>query len=71
MDIQPSQVYKSRELDSQENEMNAEIENIWKALTNLDKADVQATAFCHAVVTLLIEKDIGSREEIAEDQTFH
>ena len=51
--------------------MNAEIENIWKALTNLNKADVQTTALCHAVVTLLIEKDIGSREEIAEDQTFH
>ncbi|MBW2431166.1 MAG: hypothetical protein JRF56_19590 [Deltaproteobacteria bacterium] len=53
------------------NVMNAEREKIWKVLTNLDKADVQATAFCHAVVTLLIEKDIGSREEIAEDQTFH
>ncbi len=47
--------------------MNAEIENIWKALTNLDKADVQTTALCHAIVTLLIEKGIGSQEEIAEE----
>ena len=47
--------------------MNAEIKNIWKALTNLDKADVQTTALCHAIVTLLIEKGIGSQEEIAAE----
>ena len=47
--------------------MNAEIKNIWKALTNLDKADVQTTALCHAIVTLLIEKGIGSQEEIAKE----
>lgn len=47
--------------------MNAEIHKIWKALTNLDKADVQTTALCHAIVTLLIEKGIGSQEEIAEE----
>ena len=43
-------------------DMNAEKEKIWKALINLDKADVQTTALCHAVVILLIEKDIGSQE---------
>jgi len=47
--------------------MNAEIENIWKALTNLDKADVQTTALCHAIVALLIAKGIGSQAEIAEE----
>ena len=54
-------------MDSQENKMSAEIKNIWKALSNLDKADVQTTALCHAIVTLLIEKGIGSQEEIAEE----
>ena len=47
--------------------MNVEIKNIWKALTNLDKADVQTTALCHAIITLLVEKGIGSQEEIAEE----
>lgn len=49
-----------------EKELNAEIRNIWKALNNLDKADVQTAALCHAIVTMLIEKGIGSQEEIAE-----
>ena len=47
--------------------MNTEIKNIWKALTNLDKADVQTAALCHAIVTLLIEKGVGSQEEIARE----
>ena len=49
-----------------EKDLNAEIRNIWKALKNLDKADVQTAALCHAIVTMLIEKGIGSQEEIAE-----
>ena len=53
------------------NVTSAERKKIRKALINLDKTDVQTTVLWHAVVTLLIEKDIGSREEIAEDQTFH
>ena len=28
---------------------------------------VQTTALCHAIVTLVVEKDIGSQEEIAEE----
>jgi hypothetical protein len=54
-------------MDALENTMNAEIKNIWKALTNLDKADVQTAALCHAIVTLLIEKGVGSQEEIAQE----
>jgi hypothetical protein len=54
-------------LDNQEIKMKAEINNIWKALTNLDKADIQTAALCHAIVTLLTEKGVGSQEEIAEE----
>jgi hypothetical protein len=50
---------------SAKNQSNPEINSIWKALTNLDKADIQTTALCHAIVTLLVEKGIGSEEEIA------
>lgn len=48
------------------NPSNPEIKSIWKALTNLDKADIQTTALCHAIVTLLIEKGVGSEQEIAQ-----
>ena len=47
--------------------MNTEIKKIWKALSNLDKADIQTAALCHAIVAMLIEKGIGSQEEIAEE----
>jgi hypothetical protein len=47
--------------------MDTEIKNIWKALSNLDKADVQAAALCHAIVAMLIDKGLGSQEEIAEE----
>ena len=57
------QLTRSKKLDSPKNNINAEIKSIWKALTNLDKADVQTTALCHAIVTLLIEKGIGSQND--------
>ena len=47
--------------------METEIKNIWKALSNLDKADIQTAALCHAIVAMLIDKGIGSQEEIAEE----
>ena len=47
--------------------METEIKNIWKALSNLDKADIQTAALCHAIVAMLINKGIGSQEEIAEE----
>ncbi len=56
---------KDKELDMK-NPSNPEIKSIWKALTNLDKADIQTTALCHAIVTLLIEKGVGSEQEIAQ-----
>lgn len=37
-----------------------------KALTNLDKATIQTTALCHAIVTILIDKSISTQEEIAD-----
>ena len=54
-------------MNSRENDINSEINSIWKALTNLDKADIQTAALCHAIVTVLIEKGIGSQEEIARE----
>jgi hypothetical protein len=63
----PLQGSRSVKVDRQKKKTKTEIENIWKALTNLDKADVQTTALCHAIVSLLIEKGIGSEEEIARE----
>jgi hypothetical protein len=54
-------------LSNHENNINNEIKDIWKALTNLDKADVQTAALCHAIVAMLIDKGIGSQEEIAKE----
>ena len=54
-------------MNTRENTINSEINSIWKALTNLDKADIQTAALCHAIVTVLIEKGIGSQEEIARE----
>ncbi len=54
-------------MNTRENNINSEINSIWKALTNLDKADIQTAALCHAIVTVLIEKGIGSQEEIARE----
>lgn len=47
--------------------MNAEIKKIWKALGNLDKADIQTTALCHAIITLLVDKNIVTQEQAAEE----
>jgi hypothetical protein len=44
-----------------------ETEKIWKALSNLDKADIQTTALCHAIITLLIEKGVVTQEQTAEE----
>ena len=44
-----------------------ETEKIWKALSNLDKADIQTTAMCHAIITLLIEKGVVTQEQTAEE----
>jgi hypothetical protein len=54
-------------LERNEKEMNSEIGKIWKALGNLDKADIQTTALCHAIVTLLIDKGIVTQELAAEE----
>lgn len=47
--------------------MNSEIEKIWKALSNLDKADIQTTALCHAIITLMIDNGIVTQEQAAEE----
>lgn len=47
--------------------MKSEIEKIWKALGNLDKADIQTTALCHAIVTLMIDNGIVTQEQAAEE----
>jgi hypothetical protein len=47
--------------------MNSEIGKIWKALSNLDKADIQTTALCHAIITLMIDKGIVTQEQAAEE----
>ena len=47
--------------------MNSETEKIWKALGNLDKADIQTTALCHAIITLLIDNGIVTQEQAAEE----
>ena len=41
-------------MNGRKNDINAEMKNIWKSLANLDKADIQTAALCHAIVTLLI-----------------
>ncbi len=47
--------------------MNSEIKKIWKALGNLDKADIQTTALCHAIITLMIDKGIVTQEQAAKE----
>lgn len=47
--------------------MSEETEKIWKALSNLDKADIQTTALCHAIITLLIDHGIVTQEQAAEE----
>jgi len=43
--------------------MTADTEKIWKALTNLDRADFHTTALCHSIINLMIANEIVSREE--------
>lgn len=54
-------------MERDENNMNSEIEKIWKALSNLDKADIQTTALCHAMITLMIDNGIVTQEQAAEE----
>lgn len=49
------------------NKLDSEIEKIWKALSNLDKADIQTTALCHAIITLMIDNGIVTQEQAAEE----
>ena len=48
-------------------DIKRETEKIWKAINNLDKADIQTTALCHAIVTLLIDKGIVTQQQTAEE----
>ncbi len=43
--------------------MTADTEKIWKALTNLDRADIHTTTLCHTIINLIIDNEIVSREE--------
>jgi hypothetical protein len=54
-------------LERNGNDINSEIKNIWKALFNLDKADIQTTALCHAIITLMIDNGIVTQEQAAEE----
>jgi len=54
-------------LERNANTLNSEIEKIWKALSNLDKADIQTTALCHAIITLMIDNGIVTQEQAAEE----
>lgn len=47
--------------------MSSELEKIWKALINLDKADIQTTALCHAIITLMIDKGIVTQAQAASE----
>ena len=47
--------------------MNSELDRIWKALGNLDKADIQTTALCHAIITLMVDNGIVTQEQAAEE----
>jgi hypothetical protein len=54
-------------LERDEHNLNSEFDKIWKALGNLDKADIQTTALCHAIVTLMIDNGIVTQEQAAEE----
>jgi hypothetical protein len=54
-------------LETNETNINSEIQNIWKALGNLDKADIQTTALCHAIITLMINNGIVTQEQAADE----
>jgi hypothetical protein len=43
------------------------MKKIWKAQANLDNADIQTTALCHAIITLMIEKGIVTQEQAAKE----
>jgi hypothetical protein len=47
--------------------MNSELDKIWKALGNLDKADIQTTALCHAIITLMVDNGIVTQEQAAQE----
>ena len=54
-------------MEESKDPLTMETEKIWKALSNLDKADIQTTALCHAIITLLIEKGVVTQEQTAEE----
>jgi hypothetical protein len=66
-EIYPSRVKRRNKVERDASSINAEIGKIWKALSNLDKADIQTTALCHAIVTLMIDKGIVTQEQAAEE----
>lgn len=46
--------------------MGQEIEKIWNVVTNLDKADLDAAAACHAIIALMIANHVVTREEATQ-----
>ena len=54
-------------MEESKDHLTRETEKIWKALSNLDKADIQTTALCHAIISLLIEKGVVTQEQTAEE----
>lgn len=49
-----------------ETDLKTAIQKIWKAINDLDKADVQTTALAHTIITLLIEKGFTTQKQIVE-----
>ncbi len=43
--------------------MGVDTEKIWKAVTNLDKADIQTAALCHAIIAVMIDNGIVTKKE--------
>ena len=43
--------------------MGVDTEKIWKAVTNLDKTNIQTAALCHAIITVMIDNGIVTKKE--------
>jgi hypothetical protein len=63
----PVSTERRNALERNGTDIDSEIKKIWKALLNLDKADIQTTALCHAIITLMIDNGIVTQEQAAAE----
>ncbi len=43
--------------------MDTTTQKIWEAVTKLDKADIHSASICHAIINMMINQGIVTKEE--------